>query len=142
MPLSFDFLLSKIAPEWAFEKEDAFFSFLAGFTDAEGSIGIPANGAAAYQVGNYDKILLEKIKRTLKCYGIDSPKLYLGTRKGFVAKNGYVQNGDYWHLHISKKAHLYTLLVALKPYIKHPNKVPALKRAIQNIEERNRLYGN
>jgi len=141
LPLSFSFLLSKVAPDWIFQKEDVFFSFLAGFTDAEGHIGI-SKGQAVYALGNYDKALLEKILETLPKFGIKCRKLCLGARKGYVTREGYVHNGDYWSLVISKKFYLVELLNSLKPYIQHRAKTRALNAAISNIDERNRRFGN
>lgn len=141
LPLSFSFLLSKVAPPWVFKKEEVFFSFLAGFTDAEGYIGI-FRGNAVYALGNYDKKLLERIRRTLIKFGIKCRKLSLGGRKGYVTREGYVHNGDYWSLQMTKKIYLLKLLNTLNPYIQHPAKVKALDLAIANIDERNRKFGN
>ena len=141
LPISFSFLLSKVAPDWIFKNEDVFFSFLAGFTDAEGYIGI-FRGNAVYALGNYDKELLKRIRETLIKFGIKCKKLCLGARKGYVTREGYVHNGDYWSLQMGKKVYLLKLLNALKPHIKHKAKVEALYKAIENIKERNRKFGN
>jgi len=141
LPLSFSFLLSKVAPDWIFNKEEPFFSFLAGFTDAEGYIGVLKRGAV-YALGNYDKELLERIRETLIKFGISCRKLYLGARKGYVMSEGYVHNGDYWSLRISKKVDLLKLLNTLSPYTWHLAKVSALNLAIEDIEARNRKFGN
>ncbi len=140
-PLSFRFLLSKVAPDWVFKKEDIFFSFLAGFTDAEGHIGI-FRGNAVYALGNYDKVLLKRIRETLIKFGIKCRKLCLGERKGYVTREGYVHNGDYWNLQIGKKLYLIKLLNSLNPYIQHPAKIKALENAIANIDGRNIKFGN
>ncbi len=141
LPLSFDFLLTKLAPERIFQVREEFFSFLAGFTDAEGNIRIDKDGVAVFQLGNCDKVLLERIKRSLTQFGIKASGLYLGRKKGSISSKGYPLNEDYWHLVVAKKSDLLKLLGALKPHIKHHAKIPVLEKAIESIERRNRLFG-
>ena len=66
---SFDFLLSKEIPVWVERDKKLFLSFLAGFTDAEGNIGI-YNKQAVFQMGNYNKKILLFINKNLNNLGI------------------------------------------------------------------------
>lgn len=141
LPFSFSFLLDDVPPPQVFENKIHFFSFLAGFTDAEGYIAIH-DGRAIYALGNYDKELLHKINATLIKFGIDCRKPFISTKKGYVSRNGYVQNGDYWVLRMDKKVCLLKLFNSLKPHIKHSAKVKALKKAVENIRKRNKQFGN
>ncbi|MFH1240277.1 MAG: hypothetical protein V1672_03595 [Candidatus Diapherotrites archaeon] len=141
LPLTFSFLLDKVAADWVFENEKHFFSFLAGFTDAEGHIGI-LNDKAIYSLGNYDEELLRKIRKTLFKHGIECRKLFISAKKGYVTHEGYVHNGDYWVLQINRKLYLLKLFQSLKSYIKHSAKIKALNGAVENITERNRKFGN
>ena len=62
MDKSFCFLYPK--PEkikqWILNSQRNFFAFLAGFTDAEGNIGVYC-GRARYRIGSYDKTILLQI---------------------------------------------------------------------------------
>ena len=134
---SFEFLLSKEFPEWVKDNKKHFLSFLAGFTDAEGSIGI-YNKMARFSLGNYDKDLLFEINNQLNIFGIKCNKPFSDHRKGKITKEGYRYNQDYWHLHINTKNDLSILFAELKHYIKHENKVKSLNIAIDNIKLRNK----
>lgn len=140
---SFNFLLNmnlSVIESWITERGDYFACFLAGFTDAEGSIFI-CNKRAIYSLGNYDIHLLKQLKKILKKYNVDSPKICCSVRKGLIASHGYKYNHDYWILHISRKDTLQKLFKLIGPYIKHPKRITDMKKAIKNIEERNNLYG-
>ena len=142
LDLSFSFLLSKELPRWVLDKKSHFFSFVAGFTDAEGWIGITSKNLAVYSLGNYEKDYLEFIKMGLEKFGIVTPKLICNKTKGKTDKNGYTKKGDYWSLRTSKKKIILQILENLKPHIKHQNKLKDLKKVEENIKERNLKYGN
>ena len=137
---SFDFLLSKDFPEWVSVNKHHFFSFLAGFSDAEGSFSIH-NHAGCYQLGNYDYPLLLKIKKDLNKFEIPCSKLYVAKMKGKRNNQGYVYNSDYYSIRISKKQDLLNFCNELKPFIKHKNKIEDLKKVEANIIERNNKHG-
>lgn len=132
---SFEFLLKKDFPQDLAEKEEPFFAFLAGFTDAEGHIGI-SRKAAYYSLGNYDLKLLKKIKDKLMCFGINCPKIITDKRKGRPTLEGYAYNADYSTLRINKKTDLFLLLKRLSPYVQHKNKIEALNRGLENVKSR------
>lgn len=138
---SFTFLLSKEFPTWAAQDKATFFSFLAGFSDAEGTISA-ARGMAYYSLGNYDSALLHLICRNLQKFGIACNKPLSDRRQGQLSSQGYPYRANYWTLRVSAKKDLLRLLYELKPYIRHAHKVQALSRGIANIEERNRLFSN
>lgn len=139
---SFNFLLAKEVPKWIFGIKKYFFSFLAGFTDAEGTIFISRKqNLAVYALGNYDLILLQTLKSYLEKYNIMVPKLKFSKRKGLLASHGYRYNHDYWTLAVSKKSDLIKLFNLMGPNLKHQKRIRQMKIAIENIEERNRLYG-
>ncbi len=140
---SFSFLLNKNAPKNVFNNQSYFFSFLAGFTDAEGSIFISkSQNQAHYSLGNYNLKLLQKIQSSLAKFNISSPKIAHSPRKGLLASHGYRYNHDYWTLVISKKTELINFFKLISPYLKHQNRIKQMKTAINNIEERNKLYGS
>ncbi len=136
---SFNFLLSKEAPNWIFKNKKYFFSFLAGFIDAEGHIGI-YNKMARFSLGNYDSLLLLTIYKKLNEYDIECNKPFSDNRKGKSTNQGYRYKHNYWNLRVHKKSELLKLFKEIKPYIKHKNKIKDLNRAIENINYRNKLY--
>ena len=99
LDLSFSFLLEKSAPQWIWNNKKYFFSFLAGFTDAEGCIKINKN-RAYYRLGNYNSILLNQIYDILVKKGIycQNPKGYDITK--YIGKDGYGHNGTYWQFQV------------------------------------------
>lgn len=136
LDMSFEFLIVKTAPDWVFDDKKHFFSFLAGFTDAEGSIGVN-NGQAIYQLGNYDSELLRSIHKSLAIFGIESRAPYNDHTKGYIGKDGYIRRQDYWHLVIGKKHQLLKLFDCIEPYLKHEKRINDLRLAKRNIIERN-----
>jgi len=136
---SFDFFLDpKKEIQWILNSNDCFAAFLAGFTDAEGSIKI-RNGRAVYQLGNYDKELLFLIHRKLMEIGINCPEPYEDNTKGYVTKQGYVHNQNYCSLHIHRKLSLLQLFELIGPYLKHEGRVSDMKKARENVQARNRM---
>lgn len=138
--ISFEFLLPKDPKNWMFKNKKYFFSFLAGFTDAEGSIYISKN-QANFSIGNYDIILLKQLKASLENYGIPVGKIAYSAREGLIASHGYRYNHDYWILRISRKLLLTKLFKLLGPYLKHKDRIKQMELALTNIEIRDKLYG-
>ena len=138
---SFDFLLSKEFPRWIPRNKKYFFAFLAGFTDAEGWIGV-YNNMAVYSLGTYDYKILGVIKENLNKSKITTIPIVTDKRKGKATTEGYFFSSDYHTLKIHKKADLLNLFDQIKPYLRHENKIKALNKAIDNIEWRNVKYGN
>jgi len=128
---SFVFLLAcRQKIKWAMQR-DRFIPFLAGFTDAEGSIFI-TNGKAAYSLGNYDHELLGLLRDGLLERGIEGVHLY-NARKRYPIAGGYVQRQRYWHLIINRKESLLKLFNILSPYIRHRKRKKDIRKALRNI---------
>ena len=134
---SFDFLLDKTFPKWIARDKRIFFSFLAGFTDAEGAIRI-SNKMAYFSLGNYDKTLLYIIHANLNRFGIKCNVPKEDNRKGTKNTQGYRYTSNYWSLRVHDKENLLKLIASIKPYIKHELKKRDLNNAIENINYRNR----
>jgi len=141
---SFNFLLKKriLIDHWILMKKKYFAAFLAGFTDAEGCISITNKGLSFYSLGNYNNQLLSQIRNQLLKSGIESPKLTEGKTKGYIGKEGYANNQNYWSLRLNRKIHLLKLFVLIDPYLKHHIKIRGVKKAKENIKMRNKKYGN
>ncbi|MBU2104389.1 MAG: hypothetical protein KKF67_01260 [Nanoarchaeota archaeon] len=133
---SFNFLLDKEIPKWILKNKKYFLSFLAGFIDAEGHIGI-YNNMARFTLGNYDSSILFLIFDELNKYGIKCNSPFSDKRKGKKNNQGYTYNQNYWHFRIHNKYELESFFNLIKPYIKHANKLKALNMAILNINMRN-----
>ena len=141
---SFSFLLPNNLPKWILKNKKYFFSFLSGFTDAEGTISITGKNLAYYSIINQNKNILTNIRNNLLKWNIDCPKMYLNSKKGtprVIDKKIYYSNKDCWILRMTKKKHLLNLLNNLEPYLKHNKKVDGLKLAKSNILERNAKFG-
>lgn len=138
---SFSFLLGKDIPEWVYAPQN-FFPFLAGFTDAEGSIFINNDGQAGYSLGNYNMDLLSHIRQHLLRRGIICSNLHESKIKDRIEKDGYGHKQNYWILVVSRKVSLLQLFYLLDPYVKHADKKAAIQVARANIAFRNAKYGN
>jgi len=140
---SFEFLLTnkKTASDWILKNNKYFLSFLAGFIDAEGSFFISRN-QGCFSLGNYNKNLLKEIRDNLKKLGIDCGKLISDDLKGYVGRDGYKRNKNYWHLSCYSKKHLLKLINLIRPYMRHRDKIRDANLVVQNIDFRNKLYGN
>jgi intein-encoded DNA endonuclease-like protein len=141
--LSFSFLLEKkeIADGWIVNNNNYFFSFLAGFSDAEGSF-FQSRNQACFSLGNYNLKILKQIKNALSKYGIETPKIYTSYLEGKRNCYGYIWNSNYYLLRCSKKIHLSRLIDQLCRYAKHPGRKRDMKEAMKNIENRNNKIKN
>jgi len=135
---SFYFLLSKDFPDWILNNKKTFFSFLAGFSDAEGCIS-KNNKIDYFSIGNYDKELLYLIHKNLFRFGIQSKVPYIDNRKGKFNSQGFKYKSNYCSFRIYDKKNLLNLLIELRPYMRHGAKVKALNIAILSINNRNKL---
>lgn len=143
---SFYFLLKKEdnIPSWILKDKETFFSFLAGYTDAEGSPKIHKQGFATFSLRSYDKNILNQVKNKLSSYDINNVNFLLVAKKGMKRVQGnktYYHNKDCWDLSIYKKIELLKLYKEILPYIKHKSKKRAILKGIKNVNYRNRKYG-
>lgn len=145
---SFDFLVPKKdeIPAWIQKDKQLFFSFLAGYSDAEGSFlirkGKPKNkiGFGMYEIGSQQKnIIIQIYKNLLKC-GIRVQYPTISKHAGYIQSNGMKNNKDFWHLSIARKDSVWSLIQEIEMYIKHPNKIKGLARVKENV--RLRLINN
>lgn len=141
---SFNFLLRKriLADSWILKNKRYFWAFLAGFTDAEGCISISNKGLAYYGLGNYNKKLLNQIREFLIQNKISCSKLIESKIKGKLCFGKYYHGQNYWQFRVYKKTSLLLLFDFIGPCLKHIAKIKSVKRAKQNIEMRNKKFGN
>jgi hypothetical protein len=128
---SFDFLVDKVKrlPEEA--KGENFYQFLAGFSDAEGSIYVThaldeRTGKDRiryrFKINNQDKELLEDITRVLLGDGLH-PLLDLKDKKGKTRSYSYIEintNRDIYELSLNRNDEVIQLLQRL--HIRHEHK--------------------
>lgn len=135
--MSFDFLLPEIRDyTWCKNNPHHFYAFLAGFTDAEGSLYI-SQGKAFISWGNYDQDILHFIQSGLKKFDVVSPRISCDRLKGYTDKHGYIRNQNYCRLYICKKSELAKLIKNLKPHLRHADKLKGLAFVEKNIKLRN-----
>jgi hypothetical protein len=140
---SFSFLLQKhpMFPAWAMKSWKIFLNVLAGFIDAEGSFFVAKDKSyAVFSLGNYNKQILEQINKKLIEKNLKT-KLFRGVKKGYIGKDGYSHNQDYWVLTITRKYDVYNFAKLVLPFLKHKDRVNDAKKAMKNIELRNIKFG-
>jgi predicted DNA-binding protein YlxM (UPF0122 family) len=141
---SFDFLVPKEdeIPLWIQKDKQLFFSFLAGYSDAEGSFvihkGKPKNkiGFGVYEIGSQQKHIIIQIWENLLKYGIQISYPIISKKAGYTQSNGMKNNKDFWHLSTARKDSVCTLIREIEAYIKHPNKIRELAHVKENVNLR------
>ncbi|MFH1509869.1 MAG: LAGLIDADG family homing endonuclease [Candidatus Nealsonbacteria bacterium] len=126
---SFEFLLPKkdIIPKWIRQNKIFFISFLAGYTDAEGWIGISGKKKhLGFQIKTYDKNILYQIWLVLQRLKIIFPRPRIVQSKTKRPK----QRKDYWGISVNKKESILKLLYLLQPYMKYLKKRKIIRKII------------
>lgn len=131
---SFSFLIPKhsLTPGWILKSKKLFLAFLAGYTDAEGSIGIYSK-RARFRIGSYDKDILNQIHTTLLSWDIKS-LLRLEMKAGIYGKR--ILNGDFYRVILNDRTAIKTCLTQLLPYLKHEGRRLHAISALQNVQAR------
>lgn len=126
---SFHFLIKKHSkiPKWIMRSKSYFLKFLAGYTDAEGSIGI-YGGGARFKILSYDKGVLLDIKRGLKKFFEISCLFYIEPKN---AKRR--MNQDAYRLQIGRKKDLVVIFRALRRLLRHDKRKNDLKVAYHRV---------
>ena len=127
---SFSFLLPKNdrIESWIVSTPKNMNAFIAGYTDAEGSLGV-YNKRAKYRLGSYDKEILKQIDAWFKKNGIKSIfRLEQEKKKG--------QNQDFWRITVNEAKSLLTLYKMIFPYLKHKKRVFDFNKVKRNIDLR------
>lgn len=144
---TFSFLVPKEdkIPEWILENKFFFFSFFAGYTDAEGSFYFLKPGKhgktpiASYGIQTQDKQIIYKLWKNLQKHEITTPPPIISRKAGRISPDGKRNNKDMWRIGVCRKKSLWNLIHLLKPYLKHKNKVKRIKEVKQNLILRNKI---
>ncbi len=142
---SFDFLLPKEdkIPCWIQSKPIYFWSFFAGYSDAEGCISIFKSKTLQikknvnYQITTYDKRILLSLRSLFNKFNIGSYFFLKAPRGTRVGKTKYYSSGDAWCLTVSGKQSLWDLIEYWKIYSKHADKIKRIYYAEKNLILRN-----
>lgn len=145
---SFDFLLPKEdkIPKWVLKNNITFWSFFAGYTDAEGCFYIhkaphgKTTAFAGYEIQTQQKGIINKLWKEIEKFGIRATIPKISVRAGHINKHGTINNKDMWRFSINRKDSLLKFLEYISPYIKHPNKIRKIKEVRENIVLRNALH--
>jgi hypothetical protein len=132
---SFRFLLPKhnSIPKWILRKKNNFFTFLAGYTDAEGNIGF-CDGRAKFRIRSYDKEILVDINNKLHKLGIKS--LFRLDQKSGKDKRGIFRRKDSWAVIVNERESLLKLFNYLRSLLKHKKRKKDLLNGLKNVISR------
>ncbi|MDB5245514.1 MAG: hypothetical protein JWN90_619 [Parcubacteria group bacterium] len=132
---SFSFLLPKHKniPKWILQSSASFYSFLAGYADAEGNFGIQ-DGRARFRIRSYDVEILEDLHEGLNRLGVENT-FGLESKAG-ISPGGSKRNEDCWRLAVAKAPSLHLMLTTLLPLLRHQKRYGDAKQAMENVAQR------
>ncbi len=127
---SFRFLLPKHdrIPIWILNSRKYFFSFLAGYTDAEGNIGCYPR--ARFKLASYDYGILKDIGAGIEKYLTIKPIYFL------EKTNRKTHRKDSLSLIINNMYSLYTFLTDLIPILRHKKRRRDAEKTLKSIKHR------
>jgi hypothetical protein len=135
---SFDFLLphdDQIEP-WILNDDDLFAAFWAGYLDAEGSFIVSGN-RAYFKVDSGDAGILHQAWTKLAVLGLEFPEAKLVRPAGtWISQFQLTSPRDLWRLATEKKATLLQLCDMLSPYLRHQQRIHAMKAVRTNVVSR------
>lgn len=137
---SFDFLVEKIQsiPDWILNDDEVFYSFLAGYADAEGCWSIAKYGKDAimltFCIATCDKTILEQIKKKLLKLNYKT-YLRLRRKKGDKTNIG-IHNKDYYGLVVSRKQDVVSLSKKLLSLSRHKDKIHKMNLILENRDNK------
>lgn len=128
---TFEFLLPKFGyPPKEFSSKKQILSFIAGYVDAEGSIGLNQS-RARLKIDSYDKGVLHWMHDRLQDLKIDNNLRCIGLKNN--VHYNQVLNRDLWRLNINKGRELFRFINLTYPYIKHSRRKQQLAQAKINL---------
>jgi len=138
--LSFSFLLQKSeqVPQWVLHDERHFASYLAGYIDAEGHIGVKrATKASQLVIRSGDVGILRCCQEKLAQLGVDCPPISLvksaGDRDGVA---GPIYHRDHWCLGGYRQDPLNKLFEMISPVMRHAKSRRDMENAWHNLRSR------
>lgn len=133
---SFEFLLPKHKeiPLWIMQSKDSFWNFVAGYTDAEGNIGVYST-RAKFRLRSYDRPILSQINAGFVKAGIHA-LIKLETKAGISRSGKTKLNHDCWGVTVNHAPSLVVLFDLLRSRLLHGKRVADLQLATSNLVER------
>ncbi|PKO24075.1 MAG: hypothetical protein CVU38_00370 [Chloroflexi bacterium HGW-Chloroflexi-1] len=101
-----------------------------------------SNGFVAFALCSCDKNILHQIYHALLGFDVECPPPRIHSPAGYANKYDIRYNKDYWELKIGAKHALMRFCELIEPYLKHAKRRYDMNRTRENIEERNRRFGN
>ncbi len=134
--LSFNFLLTErdYIPLWVKQDAKLFWSFFAGYSDAEGSFQINQQ-KARFKLDSYDFSILKWSSRRLLELEVENKLRKIG-KKGDKRSDGTKFNKDLWRLTINKALMIKKFLDLIMPYLRHGNQISNAHICLANLRER------
>lgn len=141
---SFDFLLPKEdkIPQWILNKKDTFWSFFAGYTDAEGCFYLrkPAKNrkvwGSGFEIQSQQKGIITSLWKSMPLNKIISPSPRISRKAGSIDKRGIKNNKDMWRFSINRKESLNNFIDFIYPYLKHQEKIKTIAKIKNNLKLR------
>jgi len=129
---TFSFLLPKHknVPTWIMRNKNFFLNFLAGYTDAEGNIGV-YNNRARFRIRTYDKGVLSDCNKKLQSLGIRS--IFGLEYKILTDEKNQKLRKIYWGVSVNRAEDLRLCFKELRPLLRHQKRKRDLNTALQNV---------
>ncbi|MEK9178428.1 MAG: hypothetical protein AAB801_01460, partial [Patescibacteria group bacterium] len=142
---SFSFLIPKEdkIPNWILKDRTLFFSFFAGYADAEGCFYFHKPGKsgktkiAGFEIQTQQKNIIWQLWKNAQKHGVIAPLPKISVKAGYQRPNGNKNNKDMWRIEVARKDSLWRLVHFLEPYMKHGNKLKRMKEVKENLILRN-----
>lgn len=141
---SFNFLLPKEdkIPKWILANKKTYWSFFAGYVDAEGCFYLQkphANGkiwSSGFEVQSQQKGIIKSLWQNMPKNKIVSPVPRVSRKAGSVDKRGTINNKDMWRININRKKSLSNFIYYIEPYLKHQEKINKIIKIKENLRMR------
>ena len=133
---SFAFLLGKYPPDirqWLLKDDLLFWTFVAGYTDAEGTFGLNQK-KGRFKIDAYDVAILSDVHDFLLRHDVKS-KFRIIARKG-ENDYGWVWKQDVWRLSVNEAGSLERLIKFLYPHLRHSRRRADARKVLRNIVQR------
>jgi len=124
---SFDFLLDKYGKYDEIGHKEEFFSFAAGYLDAEGYFGLN-QGKARMKVDSYDSEVLKWMSKKMELFGIRNKLKIIS-----ICKTERSFGKELWRMNVNWARDLLDLIYYLRPYARHKKRIKQMGLCESNI---------
>ncbi len=137
---SFSFVLEKPdkIPDWILDSDIAFYNFVSGYADSEGSWKIlksHKNGVRfVFQLCSQDRKILKQIVRKLRQMNY-RVNIYLDTRAG-IDKRGKKNNLDMYRVMVYQTKSVLDLITILLPLSRHQEKIDMMHLIMNSVNKK------